>query len=148
MKYARVRFVCGFKRTDLVLQAPPAAGRSISVHSLANLLSFHVAQSQFLPIHTEQRCPLQRKVRPPARMFVPSPGVIHSTDKCSGSPDGTVSASGSYYTDPRINSRRVGLPIVYSIPYIRQCHLTSCNAVILSSHDQTLVHPPLKKITI
>jgi len=53
MKYARVRFVCGFKRSDLVLQTPSAAGRSISVLSLANLLSFQVAQSQFLPIHTD-----------------------------------------------------------------------------------------------
>jgi len=34
MKYSRVRFVCGFKRSDLILQTPPAAGRSISVLSL------------------------------------------------------------------------------------------------------------------
>jgi len=93
------------ERSDLVLQTPPAAGRSISVLSLAILLSFQVAQSQFLPIHTEQRYSLQRKARPPARTSVSSPGAIYSTDKCSGSPGGAVSASGSYYTDTRINSR-------------------------------------------
>jgi hypothetical protein len=105
MKYTRAGFVCGFKRSDLVLQTPPAAGRSISVLSQANPLSFQVSQSQFLPIHIEQRYPLQRKVRPSARTLVPYPGVIYSTDKGFGSLDGAVSTSDSYYTDPRINSR-------------------------------------------
>jgi len=105
MKYARVRFVCGFKRSDLVLQKAPAAGRSISILSQANLLSFQVAQSQFFPIHKEQRYPLQKKSRPPAQIFMQSPGVIYSKDKCSGSLDWAVGISGSYYTDTRINSR-------------------------------------------
>jgi hypothetical protein len=58
-----------------------------------------------LPIHKEQRYPLQRKSRPPAQTLVPYPGVIYSTDKCSGILDGAVSTSRLYYTDPRINSR-------------------------------------------